>query len=247
MKMRLLTISIFAVLALLLARCGNDEGICIGTTGKTIIQQRQSAPFHYIEVYDNINLILTQDSTSDGIKVEAGENLADGITTDVEKGRLVIRNQNSCNWFRSFEVPINVYLTFSKLDSIIFRAAGNISSTNTWKNEIIYLDVVEGSGKITLDINVFKSFINVRYGTVTLDIGGFSQVTYISSQGYGPVHAEDVFSKFTYVYTFSPNDVFVHAQSELGVEIKNIGNVYYKGDPGNIYTIISGEGKLIEF
>lgn len=246
MKMKRLIILFFPVMALLLTQCSKDDGICIGSTGKTITQDRTGLPYHYVEVYDNINLILTQNSALTGIKVEAGENLIDGITTEIDSGRLVLRNRNSCNWLRSFEVPVNVYLTFTQLDTLIFRAAGNITCTNEWTNDSVYFDVIEGGGKIDLKLNVFKSYLFVRYGTVTVNVTGFSQVTFISSQGYGPFHAENLYSLFTYVYTFSPNDVFVYAKHELGAEIKNIGNIYYRGDPSEISTNITGEGKLIK-
>lgn len=248
-KMRLnrLIIILLPVMAMLLARCHQDEGICIGSTGKTVIQERTPLPYHTIEVCDNINLFLTQDSALTSIKVEAGENLIDGIVTQVDSGRLVLRNMNSCNWLRSFGVPVNVYLTFTKLDSLIFRAAANITCTNEWTNDSIYFDVIEGGGLINLKLHVFKSYLNVRYGTVTVNATGFSQVTFISSQGYGPMHAEDLYSKFTYVYTFSPNDVFICAVEEMGVEIANIGNVYYRGDPKEVSTNIYGKGKLIKF
>jgi hypothetical protein len=247
MKLKKLIILLLPAMALLFARCGQDEGICIGSTGKTVIQDRTPLPYHSIEVYDNINLILTQDSSINSIRVEAGENLIDGITTTIDSGRLVLRNTNSCNWLRRFEIPVNVYLTFTKLDTLIFRAAGNITCTNAWENDSIYFDVIEGGGQIDLKLDVFKSFLYVRYGTVTVNVTGFSQVTYISSMGYGPLHAENLNSKFTYVSTFSPNDVFVNAIVELSVEIGNIGNVYYRGDPVEISTNISGEGKLIKF
>jgi len=247
MKMKRINLLLLAVLLMFLTRCSKDEGICIGSTGKTITQERTALPYHYVEVYDNINLILTQDTSITGIMVEAGENLIDGITTEIDSGRLVLRNRNSCNWLRSFEVPVNVYLTFIQLDTLIFSAAGNITCTNEWTNDSIRFEIIEGGGQIDLKLNVFKSYLNVRYGTVSVNVSGFSQVTYISSQGYGPLHAEDLNSKFTYVYTFSPNDVFVNATAQLGVEIGNIGNVYYRGDPVDVYTIISGEGKLIKF
>ena len=85
-----------------------------------------------------------------------------------------------------------------------------------------------------------------QYGTVTVNATGFSQVTYISNRGYGPLHAEDLNSKFTYISTFSPNDVFVNATVELAVEIGNIGNVYYRGDPPEVSTNIYGGGRLIK-
>lgn len=247
MNIKRLIILFSPLMVLLLVQCEQDDGICVGSTGKTITQDRMGLPFHNVEVYDNINLILTQDSALSSVIVEAGENLIDGITTEIDSGNLVLKNTNSCNWFRSFNVPVNVYLRFNRLDTLIFRAAGNITCTNEWTNDIVHLDVIEGAGHIDLKLNVFKSFLYVHYGTVSVNVTGYSQVTFISSHGYGPLHAENLYSLFTYVYTISPNDVFVYAKHELGAEIKNIGNIYYRGDPQDISTNISGEGQLIKF
>lgn len=227
--------------------CQKDDGSCITSTGKITRENRTALPFHYVEVNDNINLFLTQDTAFYSIVVEAGENLIQGITTETDSGRLVLRNRNTCNWLRSFSVPVNVYLTFSKLDTLVFQAAGNVTCSNHWTNDSIVVNIVEGAGNISLKLDIFKSVIQIHYGTVRLDASGFSQVTFISSQGYGPFHAEELFSKFTYVYTFSPNDVFVYASEQLGVEIGNIGNVYYLGDPKDISANIYGKGKLIKF
>jgi hypothetical protein len=245
--MKRLLILIFPLMALLLIRCGKDEGVCVSTTGKIITQDRSGPSYHSVEVYDNINLILTQDSTNTGIKVEAGENLIDGITTENSGGRLVLRNINSCNWLRSFNVPVNVYLNFQKLDTLIFRAAGNVTCTNEWTNEVLFFNVIEGAGQANLKLKAFKSFLYIMYGTVTINVTGLSQVTFISSHGYGPVHAENLHSKFTYMNTSSPNDVYLNATVELSVKITNIGNVYYCGNPTEVNTDITGGGKLIEF
>lgn len=233
---------------LMIALHGCDkEGVCVKSTGRIVSENRVALPFHYIEVYDNINLFLVQDTSLSEIRVEAGENLIAGIVTRIDSGRLVLRNENSCNWLRSFDVPVNVYLRFIKLDTLVFQAAGNINCLNKWTNDSIFVNVIEGAGKIKFDLEVERSVIHIRYGTVSMEIAGKSGVTFISSQGYGPVHAEDLLSKFTYVYTFSPNDVFVYASEELGVEIGNIGNIYYRGDPKEISSNIYGKGKLIRF
>ena len=246
MMKRRLIISVISAMALLLTQCGKDEGICFSPTGKTIIENRTASPFHYVEIHDNINLILTQDPSGTGIAVEAGENVMEGITTEIENGRLVLRNVNTCNWLRSFDVPVNVYLTFTRLDTLITRAAGNISCTNYWSNESVSFEMIEGAGKINLKLDVFKSHIFIRYGTASVNISGSSQVTFLISHGYGPLHAENLNSKFSYVSSFSPNDVFVNSTVELSAEIGNIGNIYYSGDPPVIYTNIIGGGKVVK-
>jgi len=240
-------ISGVSILIIILAGCNKEEAVCFSSTGKIITQGGASIPYHTVEVYDNINLILTQDTSVNMIMIEAGENIIGGITTKIDSGKLVVRNENSCNWLRSFEIPVNVYLTFTRLDTITFRAAGNISCTNEWTNESVCLDVIEGAGDIDLNLQAFRSYFLVRYGTTTINLSGYSQVTTLISYGFGPLHAENLTSKFTYVSSYSPNDVFVHASIELTAEIGNIGDIYYRGDPPNISTDISGEGRLIPY
>lgn len=235
------------LLAVVYVSCSGDEGICIGSAGKTVQEERPALPMHKIEVYDNINLFLIQDSLVHNITVEAGENLISGITTEIDSGRLELRNLNSCDWMRSFEVPVNVYVRFSRLDSVRFQAAGNVTCMNAWTGDSLYFEVVEGAGQISLDIAAFRSKFNIRYGTTRIDLKGFSQVTFISHQGYGPFHAENMGSKFTYIYSFSPNDVFVNATEEISAEIGNIGNVYYRGNPASVSVITHSGGRLIEF
>jgi len=244
--MNRLIITFLSVLAMFLTQCGKDEGVCISSTGKTITQNRIALPYNYVEVHDNINLFLTQDTSITGIVVEAGENLIDGITTKIDSGRLVLRNRNSCNWLRSFEVPVNVYLTFTQMDTLITYAAGNITCTNDWTNDSIYFEMIEGGGQINLKLQAFKSYIFIQYGTASVNVTGFSQVTFLISHAYGPLHAENLNSKFNYVSSFSPNDLFVNATVELAAEIGNIGDIYYCGDPPVIYTNIFGGGKLIK-
>jgi hypothetical protein len=244
--MKKLLLPLFLIALFILEGCNKDDGVCVSTTGKVITQDRGSQPFHTVLVYDNINLFLTQDTAMNRIMVEAGENLIDGITAVIDSGNLVLRNENSCNWLRSFEVPVNVYLTFTQLDTLIFRAAGNITCTNNWTNHSLCLDVIEGSGKIDLKVKAYDTFVIVRYGTTNITVTGNTEVATLISYSFGPLHAEDLISKFTYVSCYSSNDMWVTSSIDLAVEIGNIGNVYYRGDPATISTNYLSSGRLIK-
>jgi hypothetical protein len=244
--MKNLIIPVSLIFMVILAGCNKDEGVCVSSTGEVIFQDRQTIPYHTILVFDNINLFLTQDTTKNSIRVEAGENLINGITTEIDSGKLVIRNENSCNWLRSFEVPVNVYLTFTQLDTITFRAAGNITCLNEWTNHSVSLDVIEGAGQLDFKVKAYRTYFLVRYGTTSITVTGNAEVSTLISYGFGPLHAEDLFSNFTYVASYSSNDMFVYSNIELAVEIGNIGNVYYRGDPSSIVTKLFSEGKLIK-
>jgi len=244
-KIPFVPIVVFAFLVLFNS-CQDDQGSdCLMSTGEVKKESRPVDSFHYIEIHDDVNVFLTQDSSLNLIEVEAGENLLPGISTRIDSGHLVIRNENTCDWVRSFDVPVNIYITFSALDSIVFRAAGNVTFTNTWKRDSIQFDIWEGAGDINLKLDVFKSRVYVHYGVTTVNLSGSSQVSYISNKGYGPVNAYDLWTNFTYLGTHSPNDCFVYVAGELGATINNIGNVYYKGHPHSVSQELTSSGKLI--
>jgi hypothetical protein len=234
------------LLAWFISGCSEEGGFdCFMPTGEVKKEPRYVSAFHFIEIHDNINLFLTQDTLVNKLEVEAGENLLPGITTEVENGHLYLRNENTCNWVRKFDIPVNVYISFSRLDSMIFRAAGDLTFTTPWQNDSIQFDVWEGAGNIDLKLDVFKSRVYVHYGVVSIVMSGNSQVSYLSNKGYGPVDAQGLFTKYSYLNTLSPNDCIIWAENEIGVTIDNIGNVYYKGDPAVINKQLNSSGRLI--
>jgi hypothetical protein len=90
---------------------GSDSG-CFNSTGDITRENRNIESFNSILLHDNVNLILEKTS-SNSIVVEAGSNLISGIITEVnDVGVLEIGNDNNCNWIRSFDSPINVYLNY---------------------------------------------------------------------------------------------------------------------------------------
>jgi hypothetical protein len=236
------------IVPLLFLSCQKEPDVadCFKSTGKITRENRVVSGFNKIELHDNVNLFLTQDSTKTEIIVEAGENLIKKIKTDVDNRNLVIRNSNTCNWVRDFEKPINVYVTTNRIDSIVYRSAGDLTWTNAWTNDSVQFDVWEGSGKINLLLNTMKSRMYIHYGTVELFASGTSQVTFLSSKGFGPVNLLDLRSTYFYMSTHSPNDCYVYVTYELGVEINNIGNVYYAGHPWFISSNVTSKGRLIK-
>ena len=244
----LVFIFMICLIPVIFLSCHKDADVmdCFKSTGK-IVQEKRTVPgFSKIELHDNVNLFLTQDSIKSEITVEAGENLISKIKTDVNDNNLVITNTNSCNWVRNFESPINVYVTTPLLDTIIYRSAGDLTWQNPWTNDSVQFDVWEGSGTIRLWLNVQKSRIYIHYGTVDVFAYGISNVTFLSSKGFGPVNCLDLISTYFYMRTISPNDCYIYVSYELGAEIDNIGNVYYKGNPWFISCNQSSSGKLIK-
>src|SRR5512133_1312690 len=247
MKPRPFQILLIAVaIAVLSAGCDKSGTNCFNSSGPVIRQERILPAFDSIEMLDNVNVILTYD-TSSSVVVEAGKNIIDGITTEVVNRNLVIGNSNICNWTRSYDKPINVYVSMNYLWKVYYNSAGDLSTTNTLPFDSLKVEVWGGCGTLDLDVNVITGYFIENLGTADIRLRGKCGICYIYSGEYGPFHCEDLDIAYCFVTTISSNDCWVNAERTLGATIGGIGNVYYTGIPDSIYFSITGEGKLIHY
>ncbi|NQT76592.1 MAG: DUF2807 domain-containing protein [Bacteroidetes bacterium] len=237
--------ALYIILIFLSASSCQKSGIgdCFKNTGPIITESRGASPFTYLHMKNNVDVFLTHDQQY-SISVRAGKNIIQGIKTTISDNTLTIQNDNSCNWIRSFENPIEVYLGIPKLDSILYQSSGNLRSLNRIVGDFIQLDVIEGAGSINLEIEMNKSWFNLHYGTVDLRVSGYSHINYLYSGGYGPADLHSLNTVFNYMTNNSTNNCYVRASYMLDVRIFNVGDVYYYGNPTTITTEISGTGKL---
>lgn len=218
---------------------------CLKSTGKIKKQERIVGDFTNIWLEDNVNIILTPD-TIDKITIEAGENLMELIHTEIKDNYLYITNENRCNWVRRFDISINAYISLKKLDTICYWGSGNISCTDTLKNNLFQIDVHDGSGTVDLTIDTEESRLKIHTGPPTLNIKGRTKNSIVYQFGTGMIDARNLISEYTYLKNFGTNDCYVNVTKELEAKINDIGNVYYIGNPYSIKTEYTGSGKLIK-
>jgi len=218
---------------------------CLFSTGDITKEVREIQSFNSILLCDNVNLILEK-SNSNSVVVEAGSNLLNGIITTVGKdGVIEIRNDNNCNWIRSFESPINVYLNYVDIDSIEYHSIGDITTANSLSTDSLWITVHEGAGLINMEIDVGILYCSLHYGTLDIVLSGSSNISYIYTASFGLINMIDMESDFAYINNKSSNDVYLRVTKHLGATIEGIGNIYYAGNPNTISFEKLGSGELI--
>ncbi|MCK5765393.1 MAG: DUF2807 domain-containing protein [Bacteroidales bacterium] len=236
--------TIYIVLILLMAACQKfNPGDCFKNSGPVSEETREVSSFVYLHMNNNVDVYLTY-APDYSVTVRAGENVIPGIKTSVSGKTLTISNENTCNWVRSYEKPIEVHISAPRLDSIIYQASGNLISTNQFVADSITLDVLEGAGSINLWVNMVQSTYNLHYGTVDLTVRGNSHISYLYSGGYGPADMSGLTTVFTFMTSNSTNNCYVMAGLQLDVKINNVGDVYYSGNPPGVNLEGTGAGKL---
>ena len=223
--------------------CSKNQGGCFTSSGEITTEKREATAFRFIELNNNVDVFLTY-APEYSIEVHAGKNIIKGIKTYVDNNTLVIKNENTCNWVRSYEKPIEVYISTPTLDSIVYQASGNLTSTNQFLTDSLKLDVLEGAGSIDLNVRTDRSTFNLHYGTVDLNVKGNSHIAYLYSGAYGPANLRNLYTVFTFLTNNSTNNCYVWASFQLDAKIENVGDVYYWGDPPIINYSGAGSGKL---
>jgi hypothetical protein len=208
-------------------------------------EQRDGGNITYIQVLDDPDVIIRQTTGERRIVVETGENLLKGIKTEISGNTLTISNSNTCNWMRSFDIPIRVYVDVNRLDSLEYRGSGDLITEGPLTNDSIKVDIWEGSGTLNFSVDVFRSRFYIHEGTADLVVTGSSWINYLSSKAFGIADLRGLDTQFNYMYSSSPNYCYVSAVQTLAATIDNIGNVFYWGDP-QVEAVYNSSGKLIK-
>ena len=242
-----------AVLALVIILSGaggcKKENMCdcLKRTGDVTEEVRAIDPFTEIFVEDKVNVILTEDtSAAPGVTIEAGENLIPLIKTEVVNGVLRIRNANKCDFTRSYDVPVNVYVTCKRnLVRITNKGTGDITNTDTCTAPWIDLNTVS-AGNIRLQMNAGSVFTH-QHSVGDVEITGIAQEVIVFNTGNGFTIADNCPAWYCWVYTKSTGKITLHPVNQLSCEIDGPGNVYYRGNPPNISSLLHSSGQLLPY
>jgi hypothetical protein len=220
-----------------------DQFDCVKSTGKIIREERVVPFYKTIYLEDNIQLVLTNDTTGK-ITIEAGDNLVKKIKTSVNGGVLHITNENKCNWVRSYKKLITAYIGIKNLEDIFHIGHGDISSEGILTKKRIIIHHYS-SGDIRLNLNSEWLWLDMdRLGNFTLE--GQSDTLIAFTYGLGQLKSEHLLTHVCYLIHQGPADAYVYSDNILGVDIKNKGNIFYYGNPGTVDITKTGTGNLIK-
>jgi hypothetical protein len=219
---------------------------CFKSAGKSITENRNAFYISKINIKNNVDVIIVPNSTY-YIKVTAGENLIDGIITEISGNTLYIRNENRCNWVRSFDNIYTVEVGMNQPERIDYYGSGNITCKDTIRSAEFTFDCWNGSGSIDLIFNSSKTHINNNVGRADFHLSGYSGVSYIYLNDVAVLNAENLVTGYTFIRNRSTGNCKIRVTKELAAEIEYTGNIYYTGNPYRVDLVHKGSGRLIEF
>jgi hypothetical protein len=232
-------------LSLFLLTCKKDhEFDCLKSTGNEVTIYREARPFTNLDLKDNVDVILHTD-TSFFIRVTAGEHLIDGIITELSGNTLYIRNENRCNWMRSFKNKYTVEIGMNQPEKIASYGSGSIVCKDTIRTSDFSYDSWNASGNINLLVNVTNLHLANNTGRIDLRVAGRAEVSFEYINDTGVFDGSELITNYTYIGNSSTGDCHVHVEREFSAGITHTGNIYYSGNPYRVDKLGNGSGKLI--
>lgn len=219
-------------------------GDCFKSTGDIAFEFRTLAAFDTIETRDNVNVFLTTDTFFE-VKVEAGENLIPLIKTEIKDNKLIVYNDNKCNWVRSFSVPINVHVTMPSPGGIINESTANIKSINAIKDRTLLIKM-NNSGDVDLQLDIPHLLGNLSASQGNLYLKGTCNLFEVFYLGTSIINCTDLAIDKAYIQTTGTGDFHLNVSNEIGANIGWIGNIYYTGSAVVAYANYTSTGRIIK-
>ncbi len=224
----LIKIIISSILSISLFSCHINFNTGLSGNGNVVIKERKiDREFDQLQVSGGLNVFLTP-TTSEGISVEADENLHDYIITEIEHNILKIYPKKNI----SFNAIKNVTVSFKNLTKISAASGSSIYGTQTISQPLLELRTSSGSA-MDLDLNTSALTCSTASGS-TLTLRGNAGKLQAQAASGSTIHAESLKVLLANTKATSGADIMVNVSKELLANAASGGDIRYSGNPHKI-------------
>lgn len=239
---------LFISISIILFSCKKAEDrTCWKSAGDETKLEVSLESFDKLFLREHIVYELVQDSLNK-LVITGGENLVKHIKYSVTDGLLEIKNDNRCNFFRSYKKKIKVEIHFTDIFNIHFEGTEPLTNVDTLKFNYLTFLIRDGSGSVNLKFNSIVIFTTISHGYGDFTFSGKTNYANfnVRSNGYCDAYGLEVADSLVAINN-SQGDIKINANgSILKAETDLDGNIYYKGVPSSIKFNQYGKGELID-
>ncbi len=237
---------------ILFAGCNSEDAPgCFKKAGEIVQDEVAIDHFNEIIVYERVKLFIQQGPVQKVI-IETGKNLRQDISVEVIDNRLSIRNENSCNLVREYELT-KVYVTIPDLTWLQNSSGSSIESIGTLKlNDLYLLSVnqendlsIHTDGDFILDLDVENLKITNDNVSNYFLTGKAENFNVFFAAGDGRLDAPGLIVKNYQIFHRGTNKMIVFPVESIKGELRSSGNVIAKNRPAVVNVESYYTGRLI--
>lgn len=243
---------VFFLLTMLFLSCNNENtSDCFQSAGDLTRIEVEVTDFDKITVFELLNLVLIQ-GDEQKVEIESGEFLLNDISAEVEGDRLLLRNENSCNLFRDYEIS-TVYVTSPNISEV--RSSTGLLVSNEGVLTYPSLNLISESFNVpeaettsgTFDLAVDNQAVGITVNGISyIKLSGATQNLGITiAAGDTRVEAESLLATTVNLNHRGSNDVVINPQERIAGTIRGYGDVICFNRPDEVEVEETFEGRLI--
>ena len=236
------------ILLLIICSCKKAEDRkCWKFSGNSMETKVSLENFDELEIRSHLIVNLIQDSINYAI-IKGGENVVGLVSADIQQGKLILNNNNKCNYLRDGKKKITVDVHFVSVKKIIYYGSETLKSVGKIIAPILAVDIKETSGTVYLEVDAQEFSLSAEPSWANFVLSGFAKMARLSIKGnaYGDARGLKVHDKLL-CSSRTAGNIYVNGDvSLLKCETLGSGNVYYTNSPGNIEWNDYSKGKLLQ-
>ncbi len=244
---------IYYIVSIVLLFSCNGENVpdCFQKTGVISREVVELPDFSKITIFENVNVVLKQGDIGK-VEIETGKNLRNEVTAMVEGNRLIIRDNNNCNFVRDYGVT-KVYITSPNITEIRSGTSWSVESDGVLSYPSLVLisedntnpETKSVTGEFNLDLDVSSIRIVVN-GSSYFNLRGIAMsLNVFMASGNSRIDAQHLITKKVTLNHRGTNDLLINPQESISGVIRSIGNVVSYNRPEDINVDEIYRGKLI--
>lgn len=224
---------------------------CFDTSGKMVTREAEVEPFNEVIVYGGIKLYIEQ-GEEHKVVIKSGENVIGDVDATVENGRLSLRTEATCNFFRDY-LMATVYVTVPDLNWLQNAGSNTIESVGALNFPEIWLRSFNQEKEVGVYTNGDFD-LELSSGRVRITSDGYSNFflsgdaeyfyIYIASDN-SRVEAAELIAETVEIQHRGTNKLIVNPQQVLKGEIRSTGDVISVNRPPTVSIGTFYSGKLI--
>jgi len=209
-----------------------------------ISETRELANKTVINIFDDADVILIQDNLN-YIEVDSYSNLASFIETKSIDTAIEIRNLNKCNFIRDKSIQNTITIHFSDIQTLNLYGTGKVNFIGEIIQNNLEINSYKSRSEFILNISCHKLECVFMEGSINANISGSSDTTYLYQSKHSIVNASNLTNSYLHFSNRSTGDGYVGHTNMLAVELLDVGNIYYKGNPAIKILADIGLGNVI--
>jgi len=194
--------------------------------GNLVTRTVSVQPFTQLKASGVYELKLAQGGT-EGVKIEADENLQDLFTVKNEGNKLVIDMKKTDNVNLKLKNKIKIYVTFKNLNNLELSTVGNVLS----EEKLAFDDLkLESKSVGNVDLNFTANKLNVKNNSVgNVKLKGKAESAVFVNNGVGNLEAGDFVVQTLNIENTGVGNAEVNAEKECKIKDSFLGKVRNKG------------------